>query len=343
MIKVICIALVMLLMPSSLAQTTDANLVRSLYSTYAFTKQLYMNPLSSFLALDGFIEYYELTEHSLTIIDATGQSRIVDIIWQEEPADKKTYESSFMMEGFGIPDISIYQQRRQFALLSTDSDNIIYRLYVLDDEIWLAKIHQDTANIHKQEYIWSIYKIEKSNVIQRVSGNQEGVDDFYALLGSSKQQAYENDACYNITPVEISQTTGYQIFKFDTSCASYLLYENEIYPMGEWFGGLGVVSMAAADLNKDSLDELYFTYSFGSGLHRTHAAYFDPVSKRIVPLSPAMPSMDMMIVQNKTGELSLYEAALPFSKSFVQYMVLGTKHIANIEYLNGEFTLSPLL
>ncbi len=35
--------------------------MEGLYGTYQFKKQIYMNPLSSFLALDGFQEYYTLS------------------------------------------------------------------------------------------------------------------------------------------------------------------------------------------------------------------------------------------------------------------------------------------
>jgi len=342
LLKLVCMVLALLLTPPALAQTTDISGKGDLYGTYAFAKQLYMNPLSSFMAFDGFTEYYELTAHTFAIIDAAGQRRAIDITWQEEPVDEKSYESSFIMEGFGIPDISSYKTKRQFTLLSERQDGTQYRIYLMDGDVWLAKIHQDTANVQKQEYIWSLYKVEKSAMLQSVSGTQEGVDDFLALLGSSKPQSYENDTCYNITSKNVALNTGYTVFKFDHSCASYLLYENEIYSLGEWFGGPGVVSMAAADLNEDGLSELYFTYSFGSGLHRANADYFDPALRRVLPLSPAMLNKDMVVVQNKTGGLALYEAAFPFTKNFVQYTALGTKHITDIKYLNGEIRLDPL-
>lgn len=331
-----------LLPKASAGEGSPAQTPGSLYGAYAFTKQLYMNPLSSFIALDGFKEYYELTEDTLTVIDASGQRRSMEITWQQEPVDLKAYESGFMMEGLGIPDIGAYKQRRQFTLASVGLENAIYRIYLMDDEIWLASIHRDTANVRKQEYVWSIYRIEKCAASLSVQGTQEGAGDFLALLKDGGPQLYQNDTCYHITPEDIAKATGYRVFKFDQSCASYLLFENEIYPLGEWFGGLGVVSMAAADLDGDGLAELYFTYSFGSGLHRAHAGYFDPVQKRAVALSSAMPGMDMIVAQNKTGGLSLYEAAFPFFDDFVNYKALGTKHLADIACQNGKIALNPV-
>ncbi len=346
--RITCILLALLLFAFSIPKASaeagvSGQTPGSLYGTYAFVRQLYMNPLSSFMAFDGFEEYYELAENTLTFIDASGQRRSMDIALKEEPVDARAYESSFMMEGFGIPDIAAFQRRRQFTLSSPGLESIVYRLYLMDDQVWLANIHKDTANVQKQEYIWSIFKIEKYAARQSVAGTQEGVKDFLALLQDGKPQMYENDTCYNITPGDVAKATDYGIFKFDQSCASYLLFENEIYPLGIWLGGLGVVSTAAADLNKDGLCELYFTYSFGSGLHRAHADYFDPSLKQVVTLSPAVPNMDMIVAQNETGGLSLYEAAFPFVESFVRYRVLGTKRIADIVYSNGEIALNPML
>ncbi len=345
--RAIGILLALLLFVPSVSQASageggPAQIPGSLYGAYAFKKQLYMNPLSSFMAFDGFEEYYELTENTLAFIDASGQRRSMDITWQEEPVDRKAYESSFIMEGFGIPDISVYKNMRQFTLTSSSLENAVYRIYLMDDEIWLANIHKDSAHLQMSEYIWSIFRIEKYAVSLSVQGTQEGVKGFLALLKDRGPQMYESDTCYNITPDEIAKATGYRVFKFDKSCASYLLFENEIYPLGEWLGGLGVVSMAAADLDADGLQELYFTYSFGSGLHRAHADYFDPVRKQAVALSSAMLDIDMIVLKNKTGGLSLYEAAFPFSGDFVDYKALGTKHIADITNQNGRITLEPM-
>ena len=129
------------------------------HGVYAFVKQLYMNPLSSFTAPDGFKEYYEITDKNLTIIDAHGNRRSMDTSWLKEPVDTKAYESGFIFTGFSLPDISAYKERIQYTLTGTKED-IVYRIYLLDDEIWIAQIHKDSVNIHKQEYIWSIFKIE---------------------------------------------------------------------------------------------------------------------------------------------------------------------------------------
>lgn len=174
-----------------------------------------------------------------------------------------------------------------------------------------------------------------------ISGTQDGVADFITLLQNFKSGS-DTDTCYNITPDYIRDNSGYSVFKYDASCASFLLYEGKVYPLGEWFGGLGVTNMTLADLNGDQKPELYFTYSWGSGLHRSHVAYFDPVGKKVVTLDYTHLNKDMLITENEAGGLSLYEAAINRMESFVNFTMERTDYITDIVYKNGQISLIPV-
>jgi hypothetical protein len=318
--------------------------LESIYGKYAFKKQIYMNPLSSFLAFDGFHEYYTFSEDSLIITDQGGNERSLKVSYQPEPMDEAAFKDSFMMEGFGIPDITSFKERRQYTITEI-SGSIAFRLYLLDNEIWLAQNHKDSANIKKSEYIWSIYQIERLEGeiphTVSISGTQDGVQDFLGLQGEF-HSGYDADTCYNITPDSFEETSGYSVFKYGTSCASFLLYENVVYPLGEWFGGFGVTSMVLNDLNKDGKQELYFTSSFGSGLHRSHIAYFDPVLKLVVPIEYTHLNKDMIVAESEAGGLSLYDANNSSMESFVQFEMMCTGHIADIVYEGGQVCLRPV-
>ena len=323
-------------------ETAD-NGLKSMYGTYQFVKQIYMNPLSSFLALDGFHEYYSFSKDAFLITDQAGNQRSMNVTCHAEPFDEAAFQTSFMMEGSGIPDITAFKDRRQITIMD-DSGIIFYRLYLLDNDIWLAQIHKDSTNRIKNEYIWSIFQIERYGgeipLTVSVYGTQDGVNDFLKHL-KEFQSGYTPDTCYNITP-GFGANPDYSIFKFDASCASFLLYENEAYPLGEWFGGYGVTSMALADLNDDGRQELFFTYSFGSGLHRSHIAYFDPSLKQVVPVEYAHLNKDMIVAKNGTGGLSLYDAEFTSMQSCVQYGLKSTGLIADVAYRDGLICLSPV-
>ena len=86
---------------------------------------------------------------------------------------------------------------------------------------------------------------------------------------------YDEEHCYNVTPESIEEETSAQIFKFSDSFASFIYLNNQIYPLGKWIGGLGFVSAVPCDFDNDGNKDILYTYSYGSGLHRTVIAVFN--------------------------------------------------------------------
>jgi len=172
-----------------------------------------------------------------------------------------------------------------------------------------------------------------------IAGTQDGVDDFLAL-NKDFESAYDKDTCYNITPAYLRENSEYRIFKYDRSSASFLLYVDKVYPLGQWLGGFGVTSMVLADMDRDGRSELHFTYSWGSGLHRSHAAYFSPATKQIITLEYTHLNGDMLLSDNHDGSLSLFAATFSNLGDFVNYEIEGTDVIADIVYADGQISIS---
>ncbi|RAU96393.1 hypothetical protein [Paenibacillus sp. YN15] len=315
----------------------------SLYGSYRFEKQIYMNPLSSFMAFEGFEEYYTFTENSLIITDTAGNQRKVATAgeWQQSTVDEQEFKNSLIMKSSDIPELASYKERKQYTL-TAPSAVPAYRLYVLDDEIWLARLQANTANIQQSVYFWSIFKLarldERIPVKAAIAGTRDNVDAFLSLQQDFKSGS-DRDTCYNITPEYIKENSDYRIFKYDTSAASFLLYKDKVYPLGQWLGGFGLTSMALADLDGDGRQELYFTYSWGSGLHRSHAAYFDPAAKQVITLEYIRMDGDMVLADNYDGSLSVFDATLSSRRGFVDFDIAGTGLIADIVYANGKISL----
>lgn len=294
------------------------------------------------MALDGFKEYYTLTNDLLILTDKNGMQQRFSVTYKQDEVDEKAFENSFMIN-MGIPDITRYKYNYQYTMYDT-SGTAVYRIYRMDDEIWLGQIHKDSINTQKNEYIWSIYKIasvEEAPMKATISGSQDGVQDFLSLQQGFTSE-YDSDTCYNITPNDIRQRSDYLIFKYDSSTASFLLYDGHVYPLGVWFGGYGLTSMALSDVNGDQKPELYFTYSFGSGIHRSHAAYFDPVTKKVIGFDYTHVNKDMIITENGHGGLSLYNATINKMDSFVNFEIERKNFISNIIYEKGQISLESI-
>ena len=68
--------------------------------------------------------------------------------------------------------------------------------------------------------------------------------------------------------------------------STYLLFDGSVEPLGESFGGHGVMSCCVTDLDADGSPELVYSYSWGSGIHRSQLAVARIVAGRFLVEEP---------------------------------------------------------
>ena len=153
-------------------------------------------------------------------------------------------------------------------------------------------------------------------VVFSMSPTKDRVAEFLERLEDLEElpEGGTDDECWNITPQEITDRYGFEIFKFEKSFASYLLYQDQIYPLGVWMGGSGAAAFAVADVDQDQGEELYFTYSWGFGADHSTAGYFDPASGGIVMFAYTDDQHDLMFAADGDG-LKLYRAKADVTSS----------------------------
>lgn len=173
----------------------------------------------------------------------------------------------------------------------------------------------------------------------KIESSSDQVENFL-----SKNKKYrtilenENDPCFNITPDFISNNSDYSIFKYTISTASFLLFDDEVYPLG-LFGGL--TSMALGDLDKDNHYELFFTFGWGSGEYRSQIGYFNPATKEVTVFEYNYFNHDLILTTNKAKtSLSVNEATTE-RDSQVDFIVKSNfnKLVANIVSEKGNIKL----
>ena len=129
---------------------------------YEFDENIYTNPLSSFFAVKGYMPYYGISKNALMIINnENGSIQEFAAIFAKSSLDKEDFKLLFEPV-MGIPDISQYRERYQYAVFSVEGTPE-YRLYVMDGEVWLATMHRDV--------LWSIYKLVKTDEIYLGNGS----------------------------------------------------------------------------------------------------------------------------------------------------------------------------
>lgn len=188
---------------------------------------------------------------------------------------------------------------------------------------------------------------DKKPVIEvfQLSPSTDGVAEFSELLGTQNLDE-TGDTFYQVAPPDIREKYGFSIFKFDKSCAGYLLYEEQIYPLGRWFGGYGLTSFAVADMNHDNHNELYFTFSFGSGMHRSQLGYFDTKDKNITIFDESFLKYDSFVIEDiiltdENGWLSVNYATVS-GDSFVDMKLEAQEKIGEVTYSGKKIQLVSL-
>lgn len=110
-----------------------------------------------------------------------------------------------------------------------------------------------------------------------IIASQEDMEALYAALGGEISEEHLSE-WWEITPKAVSDTTDWRIFKLQNQY-SYLLVEGELYPLCSMWGGWGVTSAVPWDYDGNGVMDLLYTYSWGSGIHRSHVAVFDATAK----------------------------------------------------------------
>ena len=78
-----------------------------------------------------------------------------------------------------------------------------------------------------------------------------------------------------ITPDDVYNDTGCQIFKNPDEYESYLVFQGRMYHIGIGFGGYGIVDIQTCNFDDNDQMDIIFVYSWGSGTLRSEIGYFD--------------------------------------------------------------------
>ena len=152
--------------------------------------------------------------------------------------------------------------------------------------------------------------------------------------------SFDEDECYNITPDFIADNSEFTIFKYDTSRETFIMYDGEVYNIGNCFGFDGITSMALADINMDNQYELYYTFTSGSGMPYSQIGYFDPVSKEDTIFDFVTHFSSLMLTMNESSDLCVNNAAYPEGDSCVDFTIKAQDLIGTIIFDKGKITLN---
>ncbi len=138
---------------SSAVPAADADETADVTGIYRFEDNVYTNMLSSFMPVKDSMPFYVITDKMLEIVwDENGSAESFEGTADPMEVSKGEFDALFMEDPSGAPDISPYQQCMQYAVYKDEAGQSEYRVYLMDDEVWLANI---------RTRMWSIYRLAK--------------------------------------------------------------------------------------------------------------------------------------------------------------------------------------
>lgn len=145
------------------------------------------------------------------------------------------------------------------------------------------------------------------------------------------ESPYDADECYNITPDFVADHSDYTIFKYEKSNETFILYDRQVYRLGEYRGS-NITSVALADLNRDGQYELYYTFLWGSGILRSQIGYFNPANKKVTVFNQSVFISDLMLTVNDSGTMCVNTVTSDYYDidSSVDYVVKAQEQIGTI-------------
>lgn len=144
---------------------------------------------------------------------------------------------------------------------------------------------------------------------------------------------------YDITPKEVKEEIGCQIFKVKNSYEHYVLYKSKIFHIGFGFGGYGVVSLKTCDFDADGQKDLIYAFSWGSGLHRSQIGIFNFSKDKEEWLDFVQLNKDITLEKISNDNFNIYIADVSHvadGLDLINLKLPTAEHVAEVQRINGE-------
>lgn len=169
---------------------------------------------------------------------------------------------------------------------------------------------------------------------------RDRVDDFLKLADEIKfdklPRFYPDDSCANITPPLVFEKTGCLVFKYAKSSAAFLQVGRQIFVLGESFGGHGLTDLQLCDFDRDGRLDLIYTYSWGSGLHRSHVDHFNLSTLAQSRLNFTNMNGDLYLSMVADDHFELYQAAVSIENGdFARISLTRRELLASVRSIDG--------
>lgn len=151
---------------------------------YEFEENVYVNLLSSFIAIKGYMPHFDITDDALIIVDDdNGTMEFCTGRVERETVTQEDFDALFdEVDGANpLPDLSRFESRVRYAAYRGAS--VEYLLYLMDDEVWLAK--------KGGSHVWGVYRLVRAGSVPQsasvgIIGGADGPTAVFVTRGDAE-------------------------------------------------------------------------------------------------------------------------------------------------------------
>lgn len=211
------------------------------------------------------------------------------------------------------------------------------------DNLTVQKIYQLPKDKIKDQYSIEDFKDFYVGYLRlnSIAENTSSEDD---KTGLSKEDQLKYYTIFDITPENIKKEIGCQIFKVNYTCETYVIHNGEFFTIGFGFGGMGVVTVTTCDFDEDGQKDLIYTFSWGSGLHRSHIGVFDLSEKREIWLDFIHLNEDIVLEKLTDNSFDVYASVLEMREdlNYTHYKIDLKRKVAEVTAKNRNVVVIPI-
>lgn len=155
--------------------------------------------------------------------------------------------------------------------------------------------------------------------------------------GMSKEGKLKYYTVYDITPKNVKEEIGCQLFKVNYTCETYVVNKSKFSAIGFGFGGYGVVNVDTCDFDYDGQKDLIYTFSWGSGIHRSHIGIFNFSKNQEKWLDFQQTNDDIMLEKISNDNFKIYTAKISSQNlDFIHVELSKQEEVAEVKSIAGK-------
>jgi hypothetical protein len=293
---------------------SDGDYSRKLYSG----KEVFAGFLNACEQGDAFMRVAYFLNDGTFFTDLIFSDGIYYYIQNEYPDIISQFSKLRALEGrFGNPE------RDVMYYVLTDSDEL-----TAEDIQW-SYLSSSTDLITDIPFVWLGFTTCLTD-----SESDTSLSDADTATNVGFVREPEDFASYiDITPSSVKST---KIYKNPDTCDSVALIGDKYYSLGAGFGGYGLCDIT------EYKGYLIFTYSFGSGLHRSHIGVIELASGETVFTSEAFFNIDIMLDDGENGVFGVFVAEVNTENGFCALTLTPGEKLAELSVADSNIILNKM-